>query len=408
MKHNPNLLAQAVLGPPAEGWVPLKVALANMTPEYQRAYVDALRHPFVVGQATIGPFDTATLLEILYAPAQAVGLAGFWLQFFPRKINFETQEIRFDVEDLNEYRLAPFVAPNVQGRVMRSQGYEVRSFRPAYVKPKHVVDPSRAIPRMAGESALGSLSLQQRFDLIVADNLRRERLTIENRWDWMACKALVDGSVTVVGEDYPSVTVDFKRDASLSITLAGSAKWDQSTASVLSDIASARQAAFRLSGTSVNRLIFGLDAWNAFTLDTHDDVQALLDRMRKGNDTEFTDRFLQEGAPYEYMGRISGPNGAGRLELFTYHYQYDQLDPNTDTYTRVDYLDAGTVVGVGSAVEGIRCFGAILDRRAGLQALDMFPKQWDEEDPSVSYTMTQSAPLMVPLRPNNSFKIKVV
>lgn len=409
MKHNRAMLAAAVATSHPPGWVPLSEAIKTMPPGYKEAYLNALRSPLMaVGQATVGPFDTATLLEVLYAPAQAPALVGFWLGFFPRKINFDTQEIRFDAADLNEYRLAPFVSPNVQGRVMREKGYEVRAFRPAYVKPKHVVDPSRAIPRRAGEALLGSLSLQERFDLIVADNLRRERLVIENRWDWMACRAIVDGSVTVVGEDYPSVTVDFKRDPSLTVVLAGAAKWDQATATPMADIAAVRQNSFRLSGSAVSQLIFGLDAWNAFSLETHPDVQKLFDRMRKGNDAELMDRGLQAGLPYEYMGRIAGPGGAGRLEMYTYHYQYDELDPATDLYHRVDYLDSGSVVGTGPNIDGIRCFGAILDKRAGLQALDIFPKQWDEEDPSVSYTMSQSAPLMVPIRPNNTFRLKVV
>ncbi|MGD9545035.1 MAG: major capsid protein, partial [Methylocystis sp.] len=45
-----------------------------------------------------------------------------------------------------------------------------------------------------------------------------------------------------------------------------------------------------------------------------------------------------------------------------------------------------------SGAQGIRTYGAILDRKV-LQALSRFPKVWDEEDPSVTYTMTQSAPL---------------
>ena len=403
------MLAKKLLAPyPAAmppGAKPLRAALGTMTPQVRSACLRALKHPLVAAN-DIGEFDTATLLEVLYALPQAAP-QGFWLQWFPRTINSTTEEIRFDVQDLNEYRLAPFVAPNVQGRVMRSRGFSVRSFRPAYVKPKHVVDPSRAVPRMAGERPLGSLSLQDRFDAIVADNLRRERLVIENRWDWMACHAIVDGGVTVAGEDYPTVYVDFGRDPSLTTILAGAAKWDQPTASIMQDIQNSRTRSFNLSRSPVGKLIFGLDAWNAFTQANHPDVQLLLDGLRKGNQANFNSVGVSDGSPYEFQGIIAGFQGAGRLELWTYNNQFEQLGPN-GTYEFVPYLDQGTVVGIGMATEGIRFFGAIMDKRASLQALDMFPKQWDEEDPSVSYTMTQSAPLMVPLRPNNSFSIKVV
>lgn len=406
MKHNRRLIASAVAVSPPPERMPLGFALDYMDGkglDFHLRCITQLQVANMLVPGDIGDFDTATLIEVLYAPAQAPELVGFWLQFFPRTINFDTQEIRFDSEDLNEYRLAPFVAPNVQGRVLRSKGFNVRSFRPAYVKPKHVVDPSRAIPRRAGERPFGELSLQERFDAIVADNLRRERQVIENRWDWMACKAIVDGAVTVVGEDYPARTVDFGRDASLTVTLAGAAKWDQSTATPMSDIQSVRQNSFRLGKSAVTRLIFGIDAWNAFVQENHPDVQKLLDGLRKGNQANFNSVGLLTGGPYEFQGAIAGFAGGGRLELWTYHNQYEDTDG-----TMVDYLDAGTIVGAAPGTEGVRCFGAIMDTKAQLRPVDMFPKQWDEEDPSVSYTMTQSAPLMVPIRPNTTFKMKVV
>jgi hypothetical protein len=61
----------------------------------------------------------------------------------------------------------------------------------------------------------------------------------------------------------------------------------------------------------------------------------------------------------------------------------------------------------GRRLNGTRCYGAIRDKRAGLAAMSLFPKMWDQEDPSVTYTMTQSAPLMVPGNPNNSFRLVV-
>ena len=64
-------------------------------------------------------------------------------------------------------------------------------------------------------------------------------------------------------------------------------------------------------------------------------------------------------------------------------------------------------MGISSAVEGVRCFGAVLDKSAGYQAVDYFPKMWEEEDPSVEYLMTQGAPLMVPSDPNATFMLTV-
>jgi hypothetical protein len=83
-------------------------------------------------------------------------------------------------------RLAPFVSPVVQGRVMRKQGYQTLSFRPAYTKPKHVVDPNRQFSRLAGEALGGALTPAQRWNAAVAENLREERDAINRLWNWMA------------------------------------------------------------------------------------------------------------------------------------------------------------------------------------------------------------------------------
>ena len=349
-------------------------------------------------------YDTATLLEVIYSPQNQPGIDGFWLKWFPQQLNSTSEKILFDELDLNEFRLAPFVAPNMQGRVMRSKGFTTRSFKPAYVKPKHVVDPSRAILRRAGELLLGSLSPQQRFDAIIADNLRRERQMIENRWDWMACQAIVNGAVTVSGEDYPTVTVDFNRDPRLTNILLGAAKWDQATANVMPSIARMRQLSFQLSRAPVNNLVFGIDAWAAFVDFRHADVRDLLNNQRNGQNSLFNATNISDASPFNYQGQISGTGGIGKLDLWTYANFYE----DTDTGLATPYMDSGTVVGVGNAVQGAQCFGAILDKRAGLNPLSLFPKLWDDEDPSVTYTMTQSAPLMVPVRPNNTFSMKVV
>jgi hypothetical protein len=50
-------------------------------------------------------------------------------------------------------------------------------------------------------------------------------------------------------------------------------------------------------------------------------------------------------------------------------------------------------MGNPRGAQGVRTYGAIKDRKAGLKALARFPKVWDAEDPSATFTMMQSAPL---------------
>lgn len=348
------------------------------------------------------PFDiysTATLLGVVRVqPVES----SYWLDnFFNRQINFDTEEIMFDRVQ-GQRRLAPFVSPVVQGRVMRNRGYETRVFRPAYTKPKHVVDPNRQFSRLAGEGITGTLSPDARWNAAVAENLREERSAIQRLWNWMAAMATIYGEVTISGEDYPTQVVNFGRNAGLTRILAGTARWGESAADPLGDIADLRKLAFEKGGAPITRLTMGLDAFDKFFAD--DDVKALL-KTELGAVPRTSDSVLSAlgspGSPFEYRGVLQGANGQGRLEIYTYNEQYEDEDGVTQSI-----MDSNSVVGTGGALQGTRCFGAIRDKRAGLQALPIFPKMWDQEDPSVTYTMTQSAPLMVPGNPDNSFHIK--
>lgn len=345
-------------------------------------------------------WNTAELLDVTYDD-RAAPPDGFWLQFYPRTITSQAQEIYFDQIPVRDRRLAPFVSPNVQGRVMKSRGFNMASFRPAYVKPKHVVDPSRAIPRRPGEPFGGNLSLQDRFDAIVADNVATERAMIERRWDWMAGQALIYGSVTVSGDDYPTQTVDFLRDSSLTTTTGAGVHWDDDNGDPMADISLQRKNSFVLGRAPVNTMIFGVDAWDAFS--TKDTIRELLNNQNRGSNSAFNSTGLSSGEPYEYQGRIQGPNGGGFIDMWTYTSQYED-----DAGDLIDYLDPRDVVGVGGNVQGFQCFGAIMDEDASLASLSLFPKSWRQPDPSVTYTMTQSAPLMVPANVNNTFRIRAL
>lgn len=344
------------------------------------------------------PYSTAELLEV---SRHVKTITPFWLSMFPRQINFTTEEIFFDKVDQDYRRLAPLVVPNVQGKPMGMGGYSSVSFKPAYVKPKHAVDPNMVIERRAGEAlGAGSLSLGQRRDAAVAEILRLHDALLTNRNEWLAARAIIDASVTLASDDYPSTTISFQRHASLSYDLGGgSAAWDETTADPLADIRNARINAHNRSGAIIRRIVFGATAWTNFTARV--DLKALQDKNYGGMTVNVQrDRNGFEGQ--EYMGTYGGSFGGNNVEFWIDTSKYVDENGNEQFF-----LDQDTVVGV-SDVEGVQCYGAIKDFRAGLQPLSRFPKMWQQEDPSVEYLMTQSAPLMVPKKPNASFKILTV
>lgn len=321
-----------------------------------------------------------------------------WLleTFFPLVQTEESEEIHFDVE-IGKRRVAPFVAPTSQGKIVDRLGFQTNTFQPAYIKPKTSVRPTQALKRAMGESlGGGQFTAAQRKAAIVASILFDHADQITRRLNLMAAEALVAARVTVKGEGYGTKIVQFPRDNNLKITLTGSDRWSQPDSDPISDIEDAIEKVHEIEGASVYKVAMDPVAWRWFKKNKR--VMEILDvRRAAGADTvAFGGLDLASGAQF---GGVFGT-----FEVWVYSEYYE--DPDTGETKPV--LPAGTVIGAGPDLGGTRAFGAIHDEEAGIQALELFPKSWVEQDPSVRFIMTQSAPLVVPTRPNASFSMKVI
>ena len=341
-------------------------------------------------------YDTDTLLG-LYREVQAP--STYWRDLcFGTVVMFEDEYI--DFEKIREGRkLAPLVVPTVQGRAVYSEASSVTRLKAAYLKPKDAVSPGRTIKRRPGENlfAPNQLSPQARYNAIIGDIIRTHRETIDRREEWMAAQAIIAGKVTLSGPDYPTRVVDFGRAANHTVTLGVGSRWGDAGVKPMNDIQTwidrVRRAPF---GGPVNRLTVGAEVLPVLLADA--DVQKQLDTQLRGSNADLNTG-LRSGDYVEYIGRL-GPN----LELWVNSDYYE--DPDTGTAT--PFLDPKTVVLSGPAVQGVRCFGAILDEKAGFRAQAVFPKMWSQEDPSATFVMSQSAPLTVPVNPNNTLSAKVL
>lgn len=338
--------------------------------------------------------------ELVLTQQKVEGIKPFWLGLFPNQINFETDVISFEKVSVNYKRLAPFVMPNVQGKIMREKGFSKTGFKPTYLKPKHVVDPTLIIPVQPGERpGVGSKSLAQRRGAVITHLLQVHRTLHENRWEWLAANAAIYGYVDVSGEGYPLVRVDFGRDATLTTTN----DWTSVSATPLKDIYTMRRRSkdLSMSGATITRIIFGQSAWDDFIAKEAATLEKLWDKNTGGGTADVT-RLYDGFEGVEYLGSIRGSQGGGRLEFYL----------NTQKYTdeagvsQFMFPDNGCY-GWSVALNGYRCFGAIMDAEAGYQPMDMYPSNWREKDPSVEYLMTQGAPLMVPADVNAGFLILV-
>lgn len=320
----------------------------------------------------------------------------FWLDLcFPNVVTFDTETIDFDVVDKSR-RLAPFVAPTAQGKIMRSEGFTTKQFRPAYVKPKGHVDPRRVFKRRAGEAYAGTLSPQARRNAIIADILNEHNEMHVRRREWMAVNALVEDQVTVSGENYPTTVVQFGRDAGLKHALTGANQWGQAGIKPLDNLETWAEAMFEKSGYAPTHIVMGVTAWKTFRADA--DVQKALDTNYRGGSSNLNVFEPGDGTYAQFRGVI------GPWQLWTYNDTYVN-----DAGASQAMMDQKKVVLLNPAgVEGARTYGAILDPEAGYVATEMYAKNWIENDPPAEFLMTQSAPLMVPTRPNAAAVAKVL
>lgn len=337
-------------------------------------------------------YSTDTLIGVV----QSLLTPNPWLlsRYFQTLSQDESEEIHFDTIS-KKRRIAPFVSPLVQGKIVESEGFVTNTFKPAYVKDKRVFDPNRPFKRSAGEQIGGSLTAQQRRDAYVATELQDQVEMVTRRLEVMASEVIRTGKVTVVGDLYPTVTVDYGRNATLTPTaLASTARWGQSAAKPLTNLKAWAKLVRQLSGTNPLDVIMGEDAYAAFADDPQ--VTARLNQWRAVNVAQDQAITAVEGGTYH--GTIDGFN------IFSYAGWY--VDPADGVEKEI--WPADQVAMTSALLEGVRAFGAIRDGKAGYRAMPYFPKMWEDEDPAVEYLMVQSAPLIVPTRPNASLCIDVL
>jgi hypothetical protein len=323
--------------------------------------------------------------------------ASFLLDtFFGQMQTEESEEIHFDV-DQSKPRIAPFVSPLVAGRVVDQEGFSTQSFKPAYVKDKRRFDANTPIKRMIGEKIGGSLPASRRMEAAVNRSLRNQLENLTRREEVMATEALLSGRVTVSGEDYPTQVVDFKRDATLTIALTGTAKWDDVTAPALDQLEDWAGLIQEKSGAVARTVIMDPKAWRLFR--NNNQVKGQLEIRRGTNASISTDPMVrgQGSEKARYVGSI------GDFDFYVYNDVYI-----ADNGTLTNLLPDNTVLLVSrNQLEGTRCYGMIMDEKAGFKAQRYFSKSWLEEDPAVRWILMQSAPLVVPYRPNASLAATV-
>lgn len=320
---------------------------------------------------------------------------GFWLNFASREFRFDTEEIHFDDVLVDSRKVAPFVMPTVAGKPQRDRGFQTQKYKPAYVKIRNTIDPSRTLPRMPGEAYGGTMSPMARQQALLGTYLREHRDAIERRWNLMASEVLLYGTLTIEGEEYPRQVIDFGRAANHTVTLLAGTRWGEAGVDPLDNLGDWGTRVHDACNYPVTDVIMGTAAWAKFRKST--DLKELLDIRRGADKLGNLDIAPGSGAPLQYKGTD------GNRSYWVYRESVD-----IDETTSVEVMDPRDVLMVASdGLAMAKCFGAILDVDV-LRADPIFTKSWVTEEPSRRNLLSQSAPLMVPGRVNACLRARVV
>lgn len=324
-------------------------------------------------------FTTRALIGVVHKRSRVSSL--YLSMFFPQVYTSDKETVNFDViEDAVD--AAMFIAPEVDGQVIKSRGYETRELTPASLKPKHEVNPNKAIKRLPGEAFGGELSLTERRQAIIVQNLLDEEKAIEQTEEWMASQACIFGEYTCEGTQFERMNVSFGRSPENNVVLAGAEKWaskDKATFDPCEDIENAALGC----ESGVNIAIFDQKGYRLFL-----SFKATADKLetRRGSNSALETALKDLGKDVSIKGYL----GDVMIVVYT-------------GYRRVKgakefYQPENTVVLGHTEYQGARLYGAILDDDAieqGLSQVARYPKVYKTTgDVSRTYTMIKSAPLM--------------
>jgi hypothetical protein len=331
-------------------------------------------------------FDTNVLVGLV--PNLKVAQTFLLDKFFPGIVESSSEYVSIDI-DVGKRRLAPFCSPLVEGRMVESRLYNTNIFKPPYIKDKRAPDLRKPIRRQMGERIGGELTAAEREMVNIQFEMTDQIDMIKRRLEWMAAQELLGGTVTIVGDGYPTTTIDFGRDAALTVALSGGATWDNASPSTIpSDcIEQWQNIILKKSGAVATDIVFTTTAWNCFKKDP--EVKATWLYPGNGGDSR-----IQVGAEIVRGAILKGTWGGYRLWL------YNDWFVNETTNVETPMLTDGTLLMCGPDLMGTQAFASILDPVFAYGPMAYAPKTWVKEDPAQRFVMMQSAPLVIPSRVN--------
>lgn len=324
-----------------------------------------------------------------------------WLldRFFPNIVESDSERVAIDI-DVGKRRMSPFVSPLVEGRLVEQRRYQTNEFKPAYIKDRRAPDLRKPVRRQIGERIGGELTGAERELVNIQFEMADQIDMLNRRLEWMAAQVMQSGTVTITGDGFPTVTIDFGRASGLTITLSGGTRWGQAGVSPAANIETWATTMLKADGVTATDIVFTPSSWNYFKADAA--VAGAINYPvwnPSGNMLDPGTRVVKGAA---YKGRW------GQFDLWLYNDWYvDANEVEQPMLTDGQVLMSGGG-GDGYGMNGLRAFGQILDPAFNYGPMAYAPKSWVREDPAQRFLLMQSSPLVIPSRVNGCLSAQVI
>lgn len=299
--------------------------------------------------------------------------------FFRNTVTHVTKTVELDIYK-GKRRVAAYVSPLHEGKVVEREGWETVDVKPAYIKEKTPLRVQDVMSRSFGENIYSPTTPEQRMVQMIASDMAMLEERILRREELMASQALIDGKVIVRGEGLDHL-VDYGYESGKhKKTLSGTSCWDNG-GDPMRDIDDWRREIVQRCGIPATHCITGSKV--AWAIINNEEVAKRLDNRRY---------VMGQIAPsnqsdsISYYGDLLLPSGVVSL------YSYDEW--YTDPVTGDDIpLIPDDVVLIGSTNARSAFHYGLIQNMFGLSAVPRFPHSWIEDDGSARFLQLESAPM---------------
>lgn len=322
-------------------------------------------------------------------------------RYFKDGRNFATEEVLVEYKK-GIQRLAPFVSPEINGKIVKREGYSAKAYKPALIAPKRSMTIDTLKRKGFGEAYYNQLTPQERAVKLAGEDLQEMREMIINRKEAMCAEVLQTNALIMNHYNDNNKLTETKEIAyyngtSNPATYTPTTPWGQADANIFDDI-DAIGTIMTDEGIPAIDVIMGTNAANAFWNDAK--IREALDNRRIeigelkpgriGNDAYLMATLNIYGCDFNFI-----------------HYKGSYVD---ETGKRQKYIDPDNIVVTAPDCGEIN-YGAISQIDFGNSDFTTYVEKevplYEVKDQTRSLIL-RSAPLVQPKAQNAFYVSKVI